>query len=233
MPPLDADDLAELLDLYALPARAASKLHADSGGNPYLALALGGAFADRTSAAWRPAPLPQRIHALLRDRVGALPVEVRETLLIAALATRPTVELLLRAGRAEAEHDIRLAAAAGLLVTDGSVVRFTPPAVATVVAELTTAAHRSTRPHRTVHCGHRRGRAGPAPGAGLGRPGRRGGPVDRDRGRGRAPPRRPRAGRRAVPAGGRPHPARAGRRAPGVAGRRGRGRRRRRAGPRS
>jgi DNA-binding CsgD family transcriptional regulator len=143
VPPLAADDLAELLELYALPARAASKLHADSGGNPYLALALGGAFADRTTANWRPAPLPQRIHALLQDRVGVLPAEVRETLLIAALATRPTVELLLRAGRAEAERDVRIGAAAGLLVTDGSVVRFTPPAVATVLAESATAAHRS------------------------------------------------------------------------------------------
>ena len=148
VPPLGPADLAELLDLYGLPARTASKLHADSGGNPYLALALAGAFADRTSAVWRPAPLPQRIHALLQDRVGALPVEVRETLLTAALATRPTVELLLRAGRVDADHDIRLAAAAGLLVTDGSVVRFTPPAVATVVAESVTAAHRSA-----VHTG--------------------------------------------------------------------------------
>jgi DNA-binding CsgD family transcriptional regulator len=142
--PLEADDIAELLELYALPARAASKLHADSGGNPFLALALGGAFADRISVPWRPPPLPQRIHALLRDRIGALPADVRETLLIAALATRPTVELLLRAGRTEAEQHIRIAAAAGLLVTDGSLVRFTPPAVGTVAAELTTAAHRST-----------------------------------------------------------------------------------------
>ena len=148
VPPLGPADLAELLDLYGLPARTASKLHADSGGNPYLALALAGAFADRVATGWRPAPLPQRIHALLQDRVGALPVEVRETLLTAALATRPTVELLLRAGRVDADHDIRLAAAAGLLVTDGSVVRFTPPAVATVVAESVTAAHRSA-----VHTG--------------------------------------------------------------------------------
>jgi DNA-binding CsgD family transcriptional regulator len=143
VPPLAVDELAELLDLYQLPVRAAGKLHADSGGNPYLALALGGAFADRAATDWRPLPLPQRIHALLRDRVAALPAPVRETLLVAALATRPTIELLLRAGRAEAEHDIRVAAAAGLLVTDGSVVRFTPPAVATVVAEGATAAHRS------------------------------------------------------------------------------------------
>ena len=65
--PLGPADLAELLDLYGLSARAASKLHADSGGNPYLALALAGAFADRSvngglaehSAVWRPTPLPQ------------------------------------------------------------------------------------------------------------------------------------------------------------------------------
>ena len=143
VPPLAAHELAELFDLYSLPARAASKLHADSGGNPYLALALGGAFAERISPPWRPAPLPQRIHALLWNRLAALPSEVRETLLVAALATRPTVDLLLRAGRTEAERDIRMAAAAGLLVTDGSLVRFTPPAVATVLAESATAAHRS------------------------------------------------------------------------------------------
>jgi DNA-binding CsgD family transcriptional regulator/tetratricopeptide (TPR) repeat protein len=142
VPPLAAHDLAELLEMYALPARAASKLHADSGGNPYLALALGGAFADR-GASWRPVPLAPRIHALLGDRVAALPSEVRETLLLAALVTRPTVELLHRAGRADAERHVRAAATAGLLVTDGSTIRFTPPAVATLMAESATAAHRS------------------------------------------------------------------------------------------
>ena len=144
VPPLAAHEVAELLELYSLSDRAASKVHADSGGNPYLALALGGAFADRPSVTWRPAPLPRRIHALLRDRTEALPVEVRETLLVAALATTPTVELLLRAGRTEAEREVRLAADRGVLVTDGSRIRFTPPAVARVVAESATAAHRST-----------------------------------------------------------------------------------------
>ena len=143
VPPLAADDLAELLELYGLPARAASKLHAESGGNPYLALALSGAFADRTAVAWRPVPLPERVHALLRDRFDALSEAVQETLLIAALATRPTVALLMRAGRVDADHDIRVAAAAGLLVTDGSVVRFTPPAVATVLADRAGASRRS------------------------------------------------------------------------------------------
>jgi DNA-binding CsgD family transcriptional regulator len=144
VPPLAPHDLAELLELYALPARAATRLHADSGGNPYLALALGGAFADRSPVSWRPVPLPRRVDALLRERLAGLPAEVRQTLLIAALATRPTVELLLRAGRADAHRDVRLAAAAGVLVTDGSLIRFTPSAAATVIAESATAARRST-----------------------------------------------------------------------------------------
>src|SRR5690606_21369813 len=97
VPPLAADDLVEPLALYALPARAASKLHADSGGTPYLALALAGAFAERTVAAWRPVPLPSRLHALLWERVEALPAQTRQTLLFAALATYPTVDLLQRA----------------------------------------------------------------------------------------------------------------------------------------
>jgi len=143
VPPLAAHDVAEMLDLYGLPARAASKLHADSGGNPYLALALSGAFADRTAVAWRPGPLPHRVYDLIRDILDAITADVRETLLIAALAARPTVELLLRAGRLDAERDIRQAAAAGLLVTDGSAIRFTPPAVATVLADSTSAVDRS------------------------------------------------------------------------------------------
>lgn len=143
VPPLTPDVLAELLDQYGLPVRLANKLHADSGGNPYLALALGGAFTDRVPRHGRPVPLPHRVHILISDRFSALPEESRETLLVAALATRPSVELLLRAGRAEAEQDIRRAVAAGLVMTEGGDIRFTPPAVATVIAESAGAAHRA------------------------------------------------------------------------------------------
>lgn len=143
LPPLAPDELAELFESHGLPARIANTLHADSGGNPYLALALGGAFTDRIPRHWRPAPLPQRVHTMISERLGTLPARTRETLLTAALATRPTVGLLLRAGRAEAEHDLRLAAAAGLLVSEGGAVRFTPPAVGTVLSEYAESAHRA------------------------------------------------------------------------------------------
>ncbi|MBQ0986267.1 AAA family ATPase [Streptomyces sp. F63] len=143
VPPLAPDELAELLDQYGLPARVANTVHAESGGNPYLALALGGAFTDRLPRHGRPVPLPRHVHALISERVAALPSRTRETLLVAALAAHPTAELLLRAGRADAERDIRRAVEAGLLVDESGTLRFTPPAVGTVLAESASAAHRA------------------------------------------------------------------------------------------
>ena len=143
VPPLAQTELAELFESYGLPVRVVNKLHTDSGGNPFLALALGGAFTERLPHHWRPAPLPQRVHAVITERLARLSPQVRETLLTAALAARPTADLLRRAGRAEAAQDIRLAAASGLLITEGGGIRFTPPAVGTVLAEHAGAAHRA------------------------------------------------------------------------------------------
>jgi DNA-binding NarL/FixJ family response regulator len=133
VPPLPADDLTALLEAYGLPCRTASRLHTASGGNPFLALALGSAVPP--GPAWRPAPLPGPVRELLRERVQQLPPRVADTLLVAALATRPGVLGLVRAGRADAERDVRLAAAAGVVAVDGEVIRFTPPALAAVLAE--------------------------------------------------------------------------------------------------
>ncbi|MDL4814952.1 AAA family ATPase [Actinomadura opuntiae] len=128
VPPLGPDELAEMFAGYGLPVRVVNTLHSDSGGNPFLALALGGAFTDRVPRHWRPAPLPQRVQAVITQRLGLLPDETRETLLMAALAIRPTTDLLRRAGRAEEARDIRQAAGLGLLVSEGGGIRFTPPA---------------------------------------------------------------------------------------------------------
>jgi DNA-binding CsgD family transcriptional regulator/tetratricopeptide (TPR) repeat protein len=143
VPPLAPTELAELFESYGLPVRVVNKLHADSGGNPFLALALGGAFTERLPHHWRPAPLPQRVQAVITERLARLSPQVRETLLTAALAARPTTDLLRRAGRAEAAQDIRLAAASGLLITEGGGIRFTPPGVGTVLAEHAGADHRA------------------------------------------------------------------------------------------
>jgi DNA-binding CsgD family transcriptional regulator/tetratricopeptide (TPR) repeat protein len=133
VPPLAADDLTALLEARGLPCRTASRLHAASGGNPFLAIALSGAVAP--GPAWRPAPLPEPARALLRDRIGALPPEVACTLLMAALDAEPTITALIRAGREDAGRDLRLAAAAGVVELAGEAIRFTPPALAVVLAE--------------------------------------------------------------------------------------------------
>ncbi|MFF5290563.1 helix-turn-helix transcriptional regulator [Paractinoplanes globisporus] len=140
VPPLDADDLTALLEARGLPCRTASRMHEASAGNPFLALALGGAVSP--GPAWRPAPIPEAVRELLRDRLRALPAGVAATLLVAALATDPTETVLLRAGCDDAVRDLRLAAAEGVVELDGDAIRFTPPLLAQVVAEEASAAER-------------------------------------------------------------------------------------------
>ncbi|WP_433361510.1 AAA family ATPase [Actinoplanes sp. CA-142083] len=140
VPPLDADELTALLEARGLPCRTASRMHEASAGNPFLALALGGAVAP--GPAWRPAPIPETARELLRDRLRALPAGVAATLLVAALATDPTTTVLLRAGRDDAVRDLRLAETEGVVELDGEAIRFTPPLLAQVLAEEATAAER-------------------------------------------------------------------------------------------
>ncbi|WP_344519339.1 AAA family ATPase, partial [Paractinoplanes durhamensis] len=141
VPPLDADDLTALLEARGLPCRTASRMHEASAGNPFLALAFGGAVAPGT--AWRPAPIPEAARELPRDRLLALPADVQGTLLVAALATEPTITVLLRAGLDDGAGDLRLAAAGGAVELAGDAIRFTPPLLAQVLAEDSTAAERS------------------------------------------------------------------------------------------
>jgi DNA-binding CsgD family transcriptional regulator len=146
VPPLSPDDLTALLESHGLPCRTASQLHRTTAGNPFLALALGGAVARGPS--WRPAPLPEPVREMARERLGLLSAEVTETLLTAALATEPTLGLMLRAGRDDAARELRAAAAAGVIEVAGERIRFTPPMLAQVLAEETSAADRSR-----VHAG--------------------------------------------------------------------------------
>jgi DNA-binding CsgD family transcriptional regulator len=140
VPPLDADELTMLLEARGLPCRTASRMHEASAGNPFLAIELGGAVAP--GPAWRPAPIPETVRDLLRDRLRALPAGVAATLLVAALTTDPTATVLLRAGRDDAVRDLRLAAAEGVIELDGDAIRFTPPLLAQVLVEEANAAER-------------------------------------------------------------------------------------------
>ncbi|MGR8007112.1 AAA family ATPase [Streptomyces hypolithicus] len=128
VPPLQADEIAELLIHHRLPSRMAGRIHRASGGNPRLALAVGRSLADaRTPVHHAEAlTLSGRARDLARQLLGAAPPDVRPTLLLAALALRPTASLIRRAGRPTAEADLAAAERVNLvwLAEDGT-VRFT------------------------------------------------------------------------------------------------------------
>ncbi len=125
VPALHADEIAELLVHHRLPSRMAGRIHRASGGNPRLALAVGRSLADaRTPVHHAEAlSLSGRARDLARQLLGAASPAVRGTLLLAALALRPTASLIRRAGRATAEADLAAAERANLitLTEDGTV----------------------------------------------------------------------------------------------------------------
>ncbi|MFF3323895.1 AAA family ATPase [Streptomyces sp. NPDC002889] len=125
VPPLQADEIAELLFHHRLPSRMAGRIHKASGGNPRVALAVGRSLADaRTPVHHAEAlSLSGRARDLARQLLGVASPSVRDTLLLAALALRPTASLIRRAGRPTAEADLAAAERANLisLKEDGTV----------------------------------------------------------------------------------------------------------------
>jgi len=106
------------------------RVHEISGGNPFFALELGRAIvrgvvsADSASLA-----LPERLSALVTERLGVLPARVRETLVAVAALAAPSVSLLEPLG-AEVVEDIELAEKHRVLELDGDRIRFTHPLLA-------------------------------------------------------------------------------------------------------
>ncbi|MGW1227680.1 LuxR C-terminal-related transcriptional regulator [Streptomyces sp. NPDC002530] len=137
VPPLTAPQIADLLSSYRLAPREVARVHAHSGGNPALALALADApwpLADREGES-EPA-LPPTARRLVGEWLGEVPPQVRELLTFAALDDRPDLELLGRLAGPAAEALLAQAEAAGLLDIgrpDGS-VRFTAAAIGTELA---------------------------------------------------------------------------------------------------
>ncbi|WP_344366096.1 helix-turn-helix transcriptional regulator [Streptomyces gobitricini] len=128
VPPLQADEMAELLVHHRLPSRLAGRIHRASGGNPRLALAVGRSLADsRTPVHHAEAlPLSGRARDVTRRMLAPASAPVRATLLLAALALRPTTALLRRAGRPTAEAELAAAERAGLIsLTEDGTVAFT------------------------------------------------------------------------------------------------------------
>ncbi|MCP2272546.1 DNA-binding transcriptional regulator, CsgD family [Actinokineospora diospyrosa] len=94
--PLSPDDVAELLAHNGFRYRWAGRVHALSGGNPGLALEFGAALAGRGPVA--AVPLPEAVRRTIGARLGELDAAVLRTLRLAALAERPTLAVLHRAG---------------------------------------------------------------------------------------------------------------------------------------
>ncbi|MCS0637947.1 AAA family ATPase [Streptomyces sp. LP05-1] len=128
VPPLQADEIAELLVHHRLPSRMAGRIHRASGGNARLALAVGRSLADsRTPVHHADAlPLSGRARDVARRMLAVASPAVRSTLLLAALALRPTATLIRRAGRPLAEAELAAAERAGLVsLTEDGTVAFT------------------------------------------------------------------------------------------------------------
>ena len=110
-----------------------------SGGNPFFALEIGRELA-RTDVALdseRPLPVPDSLGRLLGTRLERLPRETRQVLLVAALAGRPTADVVARAygEREQALAALELAAREGVVVLEGSRVRFSHPLFGSVCHE--------------------------------------------------------------------------------------------------
>ncbi|WP_134768212.1 LuxR family transcriptional regulator [Nocardioides sp. 1609] len=146
--PLDVVDMLDLLCDHGLTPDVAHRVHVESGGIPSLALAMAGLVGERPVVLGVPTPLPASIGRVLNERFAAQPDEVRETLLHAALLSRPTLRELERAGRVGAAADLRRAVQAGLVVPGEVALRFTPSLLRQVVVdafgvETRTALHRT------------------------------------------------------------------------------------------
>ncbi|MGW5851706.1 AAA family ATPase [Streptomyces sp. NPDC055254] len=138
VPPLGADEVAELLSRRGLPARLAGRIHQASGGNPRLALALGHSLAESRDGSAHHAdtlPICGQAREVARRLLAEAPAQARRTLLLAALAARPTTALLRRAGRPDAEAELAEAERAALIrVAEDGTVEFTAGALPTALA---------------------------------------------------------------------------------------------------
>ncbi|MFC1410796.1 AAA family ATPase [Streptacidiphilus sp. N1-12] len=120
--------------------RLSARIQAAGGGNPFYALELARAAlrSDRPVRTDDPLPVPERLRALLADRLAALPREAVDALLLIAAAARPQ-----RWAPAEDDRAMAAALAAGVVACGpgpGRELRFTHPLLREIIyADATTA----------------------------------------------------------------------------------------------
>jgi DNA-binding CsgD family transcriptional regulator len=102
-----------------------------SGGNPFFALELASAL-EQSGAVGEGGELPltRRLDELLHRRIAALPGDVQEVLVMAALLAAPSVSVLQRATGRNTELELEQAGAAGVVVVEHGRIRFSHPLLA-------------------------------------------------------------------------------------------------------
>jgi DNA-binding CsgD family transcriptional regulator len=118
-----------------LPRPALRRVHEAAHGNPFFALelarALSGRWAELRPGA--PLPVPEELHALLRERLTGFSEATLDSLLHSALLAEPLVDRLGPAGRDALEPAVQ----AGVVAIRDGHVAFTHPLLASSLVEIT------------------------------------------------------------------------------------------------
>ncbi|MFH8367851.1 AAA family ATPase [Streptomyces sp. NPDC018031] len=115
------------------PAHLVERIHAASAGNPFYAGEIARALLrlDELPGPGRPLPVPGRLRHLMRERLGGLSAPALSTLLLAAVAARPTRALLAAAHHGDLDSDLAEAAAARVAtIGPDGILRFSHPLLA-------------------------------------------------------------------------------------------------------
>jgi DNA-binding CsgD family transcriptional regulator len=132
-----------------LPRPQLVRVHAVSGGNPFFALELGRALArGAIRADIEGVLLPDSLREVVAERLRALPMRVRQTLVAVAALSAPSVKVLAPLS-ASAVEDIELARQRGVVELDGDRIRFAHPLLAPASYEAMPL-HKRRRLHRRL-----------------------------------------------------------------------------------
>lgn len=109
------------------------RIHAESAGNPFIALEIGGALTRRgiTRVASGPLPVPETLSGLVGERLGELPPAVLHALDAVAVMPDAPVDRYLAAG--VPGSDLDAAVRAGVVEEDAGRLRFSHPLLASAV----------------------------------------------------------------------------------------------------
>ena len=110
---------------------ALRRVHEVAGGNPFFALELGRSLQRHEAeiSPGEPLPVPERLQALVQDRLEELPPLSREALGTSAALSQPTLGLV-AAAVAGGDQALRPALEARVIELDGDRIRFTHPLLA-------------------------------------------------------------------------------------------------------